>query len=207
MIMGLLDRFNKKERARAVVLGLDGVPHSLLENLKKRGRIPYMASIFKNGYFGRMSVCIPEISSVSWSSFMTGAQSGVHGIYGFMDLEPGTYTLRAFTSTGVELTDHDLEGADEIKPDQDNERDLPVDPSGRVYDATNAKLLPGTVVSIYYDDEDSLSPGQKVPLDRLPRPSQQDQVTDQYGLYAFDLESGHKYKLAIAPPSPSWIFP
>jgi hypothetical protein len=34
--MGLLDKFKKKGRTRAVVLGLDGVPYSLLENKKKR---------------------------------------------------------------------------------------------------------------------------------------------------------------------------
>jgi predicted AlkP superfamily phosphohydrolase/phosphomutase len=93
MIMALLDKFKKKGKPRAVVLGLDGVPYTLLENLKNRGRIPNMASIFQKGYFGRMSVCIPEISSVSWSSFMSGCQSGEHGIYGFMDLEPGTYKM------------------------------------------------------------------------------------------------------------------
>lgn len=76
-----------------VVLGLDGVPYTLLEDLKNRGRIPNMASIFERGYFGQMSVCIPEISSVSWSSFMTGSQSGEHGIYGFIDLKPGTYKM------------------------------------------------------------------------------------------------------------------
>jgi predicted AlkP superfamily phosphohydrolase/phosphomutase len=52
-----------------------------------------MASIFEHGYFGQMSVCIPEISSVSWSSFMTGTQPGEHGIFGFMDLQPGTYKM------------------------------------------------------------------------------------------------------------------
>jgi predicted AlkP superfamily phosphohydrolase/phosphomutase len=41
-----------------------------------------------------MSVSIPEISAVSWSSFMTGTQPGEHGIYGFVDLTPGTYQLR-----------------------------------------------------------------------------------------------------------------
>ena len=40
-----------------------------------------------------MSVCIPEISSISWSSFITGTQSGEHGIFGFIDLEPGTYKM------------------------------------------------------------------------------------------------------------------
>ncbi len=52
-----------------------------------------MTAMFQKGYFGQMSVCIPEISSVSWSSFMTGTQSGNHGIYGFIDLVPGTYNM------------------------------------------------------------------------------------------------------------------
>lgn len=91
--MGLFDKFRKKARPKAVVVGLDGVPHTLLEDFKNRGVIPNMASIFESGYFGRMSVCIPEISSVSWSSFMTGTQSGEHGIFGFMDLEPSTYKM------------------------------------------------------------------------------------------------------------------
>ncbi len=42
----------------------------------------------------KMTVSIPEISSVSWSSFMTGTQAGDHGIYGFVDLTPGTYQYR-----------------------------------------------------------------------------------------------------------------
>ena len=52
-----------------------------------------MASIFEEGLLGQMSVCIPEISSVSWSSFMTGTQPGVHGIYGFIELEPRSYKM------------------------------------------------------------------------------------------------------------------
>lgn len=91
--MGLPDKLKKKERRRAVVIGLDGVPYTLLKELKARGRIPYMSSLFDKGYFGKMSVCIPEISSVSWSSFMTGKQSGEHGIYGFIDLQPNSYNM------------------------------------------------------------------------------------------------------------------
>jgi predicted AlkP superfamily phosphohydrolase/phosphomutase len=93
-IMGLLDKLKRKERKKAVVVGLDGVPFTLLEDLRKRGRIPHMSSLFGTGYFGQMSVSIPEISSVSWTSFMTGKQSGEHGIFGFIDLEPGTYSMR-----------------------------------------------------------------------------------------------------------------
>jgi len=80
-------------KPRTVVVGLDGVPYTLLKELKNKGRIPNMASILERGYFGQMSVCIPEISSVSWSSFMTGTQSGEHGIFGFMDMQPGTHKM------------------------------------------------------------------------------------------------------------------
>ena len=40
-----------------------------------------------------MDATLPEISSVSWSSFMTGVNPAKHGIYGFMDLKPGTYQM------------------------------------------------------------------------------------------------------------------
>lgn len=36
---------------------------------------------------------MPEISSTSWASFLTGADPGRHGIYGFVDLEPGSYRI------------------------------------------------------------------------------------------------------------------
>ena len=88
-----MGRHNNDQRKRAVVVGLDGVPHSLLEKLRTNGQIPHMTSIFDTGYFGKTSVCIPEISSVSWSSFMTGTQSGEHGVFGFMDFQPGTYKM------------------------------------------------------------------------------------------------------------------
>jgi len=91
--MEIVNKLKEKGRSRAVVVGLDGVPYSLLLDLKRRGRIPNMSCLFDTGYFGQMSVCIPEISSVSWSSFMTGKQSGEHGIYGFIDLQPNTYNM------------------------------------------------------------------------------------------------------------------
>jgi len=40
-----------------------------------------------------MRSSIPTISSVSWTSFMTGQNPGKHGVYGFTDLKPGTLTL------------------------------------------------------------------------------------------------------------------
>ncbi len=91
--MDFLGKFKKKARPRSVIVGLDGVPYTLLKDLGEAGRIPNMSSAFSRGYFGQASVCIPEISSISWSSFMTGTQSGEHGIFGFMDFKPGTYQM------------------------------------------------------------------------------------------------------------------
>lgn len=88
-----LNSLKQHVNPKMVLVGLDGVPYSLLQKLSTEGCIPRMASLFAGGYFGPMSVSIPEISSVSWSSFMTGAQPGEHGIYGFMDLQPNTYKL------------------------------------------------------------------------------------------------------------------
>lgn len=81
----------KRIKQRTVVIGLDGVSYTMLQELRKNKCIPNMEKLFENGFLGQMSVCIPEISSVSWSSFMTGTQSGEHGIFGFIDLIPGSY--------------------------------------------------------------------------------------------------------------------
>ena len=40
-----------------------------------------------------MRASLPEISSVSWTSFMTGTQPGEHGVFGFTDIRPDTYGL------------------------------------------------------------------------------------------------------------------
>lgn len=85
--------FKKKSKKKVVIIGLDGTPYSLLKNLINQGKLPNMSHIFSQGYFGATTVCLPEISSVSWTSFMTGTNSGTHGIYGFMDFKPGTYEL------------------------------------------------------------------------------------------------------------------
>ena len=95
-MINVLRLFNKVKRGlstKTVVIGLDGVPYGLLTDLIKKGYLKNMASLFKQGYFGPMEVCVPEISSVSWSSFMTGTQSGEHGIFGFTDLLPATYKM------------------------------------------------------------------------------------------------------------------
>ncbi len=80
---------------RTVLIGIDGVPYHLLETLSDQNIMPNLKDLRKQGLFTQMLSSIPEISSVSWSSIITGNNPGKHGIYGFNDMIPGTYTTSA----------------------------------------------------------------------------------------------------------------
>ena len=84
----------KKKDNRVCVIGLDGVPYSLLLDLAKKGVMSSLGRLIDGGRLHKMKTSLPEISAVSWTDFMTGANSGTHGIFGFIDLKPGSYDLR-----------------------------------------------------------------------------------------------------------------
>ncbi len=78
---------------RTVIIGLDGMPYGLMKNLSESGVMPNTREIIRNGTFRQMESSIPEISSVAWSSVITGTNPGGHGIFGFTDIPHGTYRL------------------------------------------------------------------------------------------------------------------
>lgn len=80
-----------KNDKKVVIIGLDGVPHSLLLEYTKRGFMPEFASLINSGNLIKMNSTLPEVSSVAWSSFMTGKNPGEHGIFGFMGIDPNNY--------------------------------------------------------------------------------------------------------------------
>ncbi len=84
----------KKSRKRACLIGLDGVPFSLLNELAEKGILEETSKIIKSGYLHRMKASLPEISAVSWTDFMTGSNPGSHGIFGFTDFKKNSYDLR-----------------------------------------------------------------------------------------------------------------
>lgn len=77
-----------------MILGIDGVPHSLLSAYLQMGVMPNLKKILIQGLsLHQMNASIPDISSVSWTSFNTGVNPGEHGIFGFTDLKPQSYSL------------------------------------------------------------------------------------------------------------------
>lgn len=86
--MNLLSRLRYKRKSpRLVVMGLDEVPFSLLQEAFAKGRMSEFAQLSREGGFVGMNSVIPTISSVAWATFMTGVNPAKHNIYGFVDLD------------------------------------------------------------------------------------------------------------------------
>ena len=79
---------------RTVIIGIDGAPFSLIQELSDQGVMPFLGCLRRGGVFRPMRSSVPAVSSVSWSSIITGHNPGEHGIFGFVEMMPGTYTLR-----------------------------------------------------------------------------------------------------------------
>lgn len=81
------------KKSKTVIIGIDGVPYGLMKDLSDRGVMPNFKSLREKGVFRKMASSVPAISSVSWSSIITGRNPGEHGIFGFTQLLPKTYTI------------------------------------------------------------------------------------------------------------------
>ncbi len=95
----MLKLFKKNKNKKTVILGIDGVPCSLIRDFTKKGIMPNLASLLTEGTLREMDASIPEVSSTSWTTFMTGVNPGKHNIYGFMDLKQNSYSYH-FPSSG-----------------------------------------------------------------------------------------------------------
>lgn len=78
-------------RKKTVVIGLDGTPYSLIQKLSQQGICPNISKLISVGSLREMKSAHPAISSVAWTSFMTGVNPAKHGVFGFMDRIPKTY--------------------------------------------------------------------------------------------------------------------
>jgi predicted AlkP superfamily phosphohydrolase/phosphomutase len=79
---------------KALIIGIDGVPYTLIKAYLDRGHLPNLKAIVGHGHaIHQMNASIPDISSVSWTTFATGVNPAEHGIYGFTALKPNTYSL------------------------------------------------------------------------------------------------------------------
>ncbi|MGC9316973.1 MAG: alkaline phosphatase family protein [Armatimonadota bacterium] len=87
----MLRWFRRGSQRKLVIIGLDGVPHSLLTGLMEAGQMPTLAEIARSGDLRRARSTQPTVSCTAWTSFVTGVNPGAHGVFGFVDRRPGSY--------------------------------------------------------------------------------------------------------------------
>jgi predicted AlkP superfamily phosphohydrolase/phosphomutase len=78
---------------RKIIIGLDGVPYRLITDLAEKSVMPTFKRLAASGTLSVMRSSLPEVSSVAWSSIITGKNPGEHGVFGFTDIAPGSYRL------------------------------------------------------------------------------------------------------------------
>ena len=78
---------------KLLVIGVDGVPHPLIERWAASGDLPNLARLIDRGCFGILRSTIPVHSPTAWTSFITGLNPGQHGVFDFVQRIPGTYQL------------------------------------------------------------------------------------------------------------------
>ena len=81
------------QHVKFMVLSIDGVPLGLLQQLAAQGELPHLAGLIEQNGLHQMRSVQPTVSCVAWSSYMTGANPGKHGIFGFIDRRDGSYDL------------------------------------------------------------------------------------------------------------------
>ncbi|MFQ5640278.1 MAG: alkaline phosphatase family protein, partial [bacterium] len=74
-------------------ISIDGVPFSFMQEQIAKGRFPNFKRFLANGDFKRMNSVQPVISSVAWSSYMTGKNPAKHNIFGFVEQKPGSHDI------------------------------------------------------------------------------------------------------------------
>jgi len=64
------------------------MPHSLARKLMANNKLPTFTRLMEYGDMKEMLSVVPPISSIAWSSFMTGKNPANHNILGFIDRMP-----------------------------------------------------------------------------------------------------------------------
>ncbi len=80
---------------RVIMVCMDGVPFRLVQDLARSGVMDNVQSLIDRGaVFKEMRSSIPEVSSVAWTSVITGKNPAEHGVFGFTDLHPFSYDMK-----------------------------------------------------------------------------------------------------------------
>ena len=86
------------------VLGIDGMPYSLMTSDYIKSLMPNLSELCIHYNLYKMNAVFPVISSVAWTSFVTGSNPGEHGIFGFADRQCDPFKIMIPTSSNRKKT-------------------------------------------------------------------------------------------------------
>lgn len=66
---------------KMLIIGWDGATFDIIKPLVEKGDMPNIASLMKNGVWGKLESTIPPLTPVAWTSISTGVNAGKHGIF------------------------------------------------------------------------------------------------------------------------------
>jgi len=84
----------KLSPSKALIIGLDSATFDLIDPWIKAGKLPTLAQCMKKGTRGILLSTPLSNSAQAWSTFVTGKNSGKHGIFDFFEKKPGSYDVR-----------------------------------------------------------------------------------------------------------------
>ena len=88
---------------RVIVLGIDGMDPDFTQMMMDKGEMPNLAKLAASGGFQPLGTSAPPLSPVAWSNFITGTDSGGHGIFDFLHRDPTAKMLIPKLSTSDAL--------------------------------------------------------------------------------------------------------
>ena len=93
-----------RPRGRLVVLGLDALDWTLVDELIARGLMPHTAALMRRGFHAVLEVPRPLISPVVWTTIGTGVPPEVHGVLDFLESDPAGGPPRPVTAASRKAT-------------------------------------------------------------------------------------------------------
>jgi predicted AlkP superfamily phosphohydrolase/phosphomutase len=78
------------DMTKLLIIGIDGGSFNVLEPLIEKGALPNLSSFSDAGVSGPLESVIPPYTASAWSTFMTGKNPGMHGLFDFIDISKST---------------------------------------------------------------------------------------------------------------------
>jgi predicted AlkP superfamily phosphohydrolase/phosphomutase len=83
-------------------VGWDGATFNVADPMIAEGKLPNLAKLMARGARCKLRSTVPPNSSIAWVSFATGKQAGKHGVYYFVERQPGSYERRLINATSIQ---------------------------------------------------------------------------------------------------------